>query len=551
MSGRGLKCLIDVKKYEMGTYRLTLKPISGSESATKSGQLVRAAEWLFDLDAQYKEMICEGRSIYVDIPQELHWSVRRAQHQTMDGHRKLLFTAGELLLPLFLDPPNLDKLYPFQRHGVRWLVKRNAAILADDMGLGKTVQVISAIRLLFNRCNIRSALIVCPKTLIRNWEREFESWAPEIGVSILTPPAKIREAAWKLVTGHCHVVLTNYEQIRGIPEVLKRISPDLIVADEAHRLKNRDARVTSGGFQVRAKIFWALTGTPLERDIEDFATILSLVAPTKFGPNDAKLHPSTLRIRARPFVLRRRKEDVLGDLPLVGDVTEILELSRNQEKAYRMAIDEHLRGAKQGEDLALLSRLLTICDMDPDSGESTKLDRILRILRDIRKQKEKAVVFSYRIDPLRELWRRVTAEWGDETGILLIGDMESEKREQAVIRFRSCKKALVLLASSRIGGEGLTLVEANHVFLFNQWWNPSANDQARDRVVRIGQRRNVSIHRFICRGTIEEKLQNILEEKRKLFDQIVGSMTKFNERHLLQKILYETNTDELLFATNR
>ena len=143
----------------------------------------------------------------------------------------------------------MKELYPFQRQGVEWLIEQSGGILADDMGLGKTVQVIAAVRLLFNRAQLRSVLIVCPKSLIATWEREFERWAPELGVAVLTPPARIREDAWKVVAGRCHVLLTNYEQLRDPPEILKRTALDLIVADEAHWLRNRSARITSGSFQ--------------------------------------------------------------------------------------------------------------------------------------------------------------------------------------------------------------------------------------------------------------------------------------------------------------
>ena len=348
-----------------------------------------------------------------------------------------------------------------------------------------------------------------------------------------------------MVTGRCHVLLTNYEQLRTPPAILKSTAPDLIVADEAHRLRNRGARMTSGSFQLEPERFWALTGTPLERDLEDLATLLSLIAPKIFAPSDAKLHPSSLRSRARPYVLRRRKQEVLDELPPVRDTTEMLDLSAAQERAYRAAIAQHRRTGRAGDELALLTRLQTLCDLDPETRESCKVERVLSLLDRIRQQQEKALVFSYRLAPLRELQRRVRDRWGGDAAGLVVGEMDNAARERAVARFRNDGRALALLTSSRVGAEGLTLVEANHVFLFNQWWNPSANDQARDRVVRIGQRRAVRVYRFCCRGTIEEALERILASKKDLFAETVERLAQ-DEKGAWTRILREVGMNALL-----
>ena len=527
---------------------LPLNMKCGAETGTAAGRMARAAQWALDLDAQYRDLVREGRSPQIAVFEMRRAVAGRVERETSADYRRLRLGIGELIRPLLLDPPELKELYPFQREGVEWLRMQNGGILADDMGLGKTVQVIAAVRLLFNRAQLRSVLVVCPKSLIATWEREFERWAPELGVAILTPPAQVREDAWKAVAGRCHVLLTNYEQLRDPPEILKRTAPDLIVADEAHRLRNRSARITSGSFQLEPKRFWALTGTPLERDLEDLATLLSLVAPKIFAPTDAKLHPSSLRSRARPYVLRRRKQDVLEELPPVLDTTETLELTEAQERAYRTAVKQYRRPGRHGDELALLTRLQTLCDIDPESRESCKVERILYLLGRIREQREKAVVFSHRLEPLRELRMRIAERWGPESVALLVGEMDSEERERAVARFRGDEGSLALLASTRIGGEGFTLVEANHVFLFNQWWNPSTNDQARDRVVRIGQRRKVRVYRFCCRGTIEEALERILKSKRKLFDDAVERLAQ-GENVAWTRVLREIGINRLLSET--
>ena len=512
-----------------GERRLVLRPVlSPAEQAdTRISPPVRvrsAALWALQLDAQFGDLLQAGVTVRIAIPQRPSFGGSRPIREAVTEYRALRLQVGSLLYPLLLDSPSLKALYAFQRQGVKWLRSIRGGILADDMGLGKTVQAISAIRMLFHHGDIRSALVMCPRGLIATWEGEIERWAPELGVAVVVPPARIREDAWAAVAGRRHVLLTNYEQLRHVPHALVRNPPDLVIADEAHRLKNRQTQAAKGGSRLAPKRFWALSGTPLERDLEDLATLLALVAPSAFAPSDSKLHPSSLRSRAVDYVLRRRKADVLDELPPVLDNTERLELTEDQRRTYENEMAQHARHGNSGDELALLSRLQTVCDMEPETRQSSKIDRIVELLGGIRKQGEKAVVFSYRLDPLKELQRRITSQWGTQASCLLVGAMDIEHRSAVVRRFRKDSSIMVLLASSRIGGEGLTLIEANHVFLFNQWWNPSANDQARDRVVRIGQRRKVRVYRFCCRATVEETIGMILQTKRALFADTVEKL---------------------------
>jgi len=195
--------------------------------------------------------------------------------------------------------------------------------------------------------------------------------------------------------------------------------------------------------------------------------------------------------------------------------------------------------------LALLTRLQGLCDIDPETGQSCKVDRIIHLLGRILERGEKAVIFSYRLEPLRVLRKRIVDSWGAERVVWLTGEMDNEDRDRAVSYFRGDGQALALLASTRVGGEGLTLVEANHVFLFNQWWNPSANDQARDRVVRTGQRRGVRVYRFCCRATIEESLEEILKSKRALFADAVDRLAR-GEGAGWRQVLREVGVDRLV-----
>ena len=537
----------DESSRESGSLILDLSriPESVGETGIAADKLARAAKWALDIDVQYRNLVRAGSSVEITVPAIPEAVGGRVVRETVANYRKLQLGIGGLIRPALLKRPSFRELFPFQYRGVEWLVGQNGALLADDMGLGKTVQVISAMRVLFNHAKLRTSMIVCPKSLIPNWERELRRWAPELGIAILTPPAHIREDAWGVMAGRCHVLLTNYEQLRAPPGVLVRNPPDLVIADEAHRLRNRGTQVTSGSLQLKPKRFWMVTGTPLERDLEDLATLLSMIAPGRFSPTDAKLHPSSLRSRASVYVLRRQKGEVLEELPTVLDTTEILELSKAQTRAYRSAIKEYRRRSERGGELALLTRLQAVCDLEPVSRQSCKVERTLQLLGRIRGYQEKAVIFSHRLDPLRELQRRITNCWGSEALVLLTGEVDGEERERAVAHFCNDDRVLVLLASSRIGGEGLTLVEANHIFLFNQWWNPSVNDQARDRVVRIGQKRNVRVYRFCCYGTIEEHMEQVLASKRELFGDAVDRLAQ-RDGMTWAGVLQEVGLDRLL-----
>ena len=222
---RTVGCTVRVGDKSLGLGELVLElpmdPLSAMPVRTPamvSDRVANAIRWALDLDAQYADLLRKGLSPKVsvsDIP-AVHRE-RRLRRQTSTDYRELGLGTGEMIRPLLLDPPDLQKLFPYQRKGVDWLIERKGAILADDMGLGKTVQVIAAIRVLFNRAELRSALVICPKGMIATWIREFARWAPELGVVALTPPPQLKEEAWRIVSQRCHVLLTNYEQLRKPP----------------------------------------------------------------------------------------------------------------------------------------------------------------------------------------------------------------------------------------------------------------------------------------------------------------------------------------------
>lgn len=444
------------------------------------------------------------------------------------------FRSTELIVPLLLPPIVQDELYPYQLRGVEWLLNQDRALLGDDMGLGKTAQALAALRRGVREGTCDWCLVVAPRTLIANWEDEAHRWAPELAVTRALPPGGQKEASWKRLAGRAHIVVTSYEQMRDPPEaLLARTRPNLIIADEAHRLRKLDSQTSQGFRRVRTQRFWALTGTPVERDAADLAVLMSHIEPLRFSPDDRDLHATSLRAKVRPYVLRRHKSEVLRDLPDTIHSHELIELSREQRAAYRHLIQEHHR-RRQGEFLALFTKLRAVCDLDVDSGASSKLDRICEKLADVAAGGERAVVFSYQLAPLHALYGRLTGAFPCR---LITGAHTLEEREEAITHFKSQSGCVALLASTRIAAEGLTLTEANHAFFVNRWWNPSANEQAIDRIRRIGQARTVNVHTYTCRGTVEERLDSLLAEKRLTFEELIGELASGGESMLSSEML--------------
>lgn len=433
--------------------------------------------------------------------------------------------AADMARLYLLPQPELTQLREFQRTGVKWLTDHTTGILADDMGLGKTVQAISALRSLMWGGHARSALVVVPRSLISNWCRECYRWAPELVCRAFTRSGERGGLDETAMVRRCHVLLVNYEQLRSPPQSLLTQVFDVVVADEAHRLRNRDSLAYAGLQHLRWKRFWALTGTPIERDAEDLVTLLSLLAPARFSASDADHPAGVIRALARPYVLRRERQSVLPDLPPVIESKELLQLLPAQAREYRQAV------AARSEDgiahvLGLLSRLRQICDLAPRSHESAKIDRILEVLGEIRENTEKAVVFSYTLEPLRALAARVAQASGQESYGWFDGSLSLAERDQVLREFSRGNRVSFLLASMRAAGEGLTLTAANHVLFLNEWWNPSSFEQARDRVVRLGQTRTVRVYRYRCVDTIEDVLDRILAEKGEVIASLIGALSE-------------------------
>ena len=487
---------------------------------TRGVRLCRAADIALDLDTSLSRLVRSGRTARLDVKPPRLRPVSRLH--TTDEALALRPSVEELIAPLVFDSDVQAPLRPFQELGVQWLMEHRIGILADDMGLGKTAQALRAMERLVDEAVIRSALVVCPKSLLANWEAECERWVPRLTVVRSVPAKEESDRVWSAVLGRAHIIVTSYEQLRPLPSPLMSEHVQLVIADEAHRLRRAQAKIVREFRLMSAERMWALTGTPIERHPVDLATLLSLLEPTRFSAKTSKIDTG-LRALAQPYLLRRLKTDVLRELPEVIDTTETIELTPRQQRAYSKARSQPLP-KEAGEVLQRLTILRSICDTEPASGASAKIDRILEILQVVQDAGEKAVVFSYTLRPLEILLHRMAQERPPLGAVTLTGKLTTAERTRAIQRFKSDDGIVALLCSSRVGGEGLTLTEANHVVFLNEWWNPSANAQARDRVVRFGQERVVHVHRFRCQGTIEEVLDQILTRKSEEFVNIVDAL---------------------------
>ena len=384
--------------------------------------------------------------------------------------------------------------------------------------------MIKAMDILFRSGSIKKVLIVCPVSLIATWEFEISKWAKHLSISRVSSEGSSTTLRWlKALTGS-HILICNYEQLRQDIEPLEYTEFDLVVADEAHKIRKLSSQLSKGIEKINRKRFWALTGTPIENNVEDLISLLKHINSKKFQHLTKNRNPVLLQESAKPNVLRRLKKQVLKDLPEVIEQNIPVQLSQEQEKEYLLVEKNKSRIVSEtGSYFSVLSKLRTICEGN-GFKENAKVNKTLELIEKIAENDEKVIVFSYFLEPLSLLEEKLNKNNNSIQFKKIIGEDSRGVRDSNIKEFKSDPNVTVLLASSKVASEGLTLTEANHVIFINKWWNPSSNHQARDRVVRIGQNKVVQVYSLFCTNTIEERVVKILENKEEVYKKVVDGM---------------------------
>jgi hypothetical protein len=457
----------------------------------------------------------------------------------------------------------LATLRPYQSRGLAWLSTMGSlglgACLADDMGLGKTVQLLA---FLLRRVDAaptdgRPALLIAPTSVVGNWEREVERFAPSLSVVRHYGVDRSRSAK-DFPKKPGSFVVTTYGLLRRDAELLAEVDWSAVVLDEAQNIKNAASATARAARSLRGSHRFALTGTPVENRLAELWSILEFANPGLLGPletfrrefavpierygnNDAA---ERLKRIVSPFLLRRLKSDpaIIQDLPAKNEMKVICTLTREQATLYKAVVDEEMRRIEEtdgierrGRVLALLMFLKQICnhpaqylsESGPLTKRSGKLARITEMLEEAIAAGDKALVFTQFREMGDRLVSHLEASFGCEIAFLH-GGTPKKARDEMVRRFQDDPRGpRVFVLSVKAGGTGLNLTAASHVFHYDRWWNPAVEDQATDRAYRIGQKRAVQVHKLVCAGTIEEKVDRLLERKRDLASKVIGTGEKW------------------------
>jgi non-specific serine/threonine protein kinase len=472
-------------------------------------------------------------------------------------------------------------LRPYQQEGVNWLRLLSrlglGACLADDMGLGKTMQIIALLLVEKKRLSDRPALLVLPASLLANWQAELARFAPSLRCLFLhssqfnktfNKKAMAALADDPAALNNIDLVLTTYGTLMR-QEWLQQQSWQLLILDEAQAIKNPSARQTKAVKQIKATSRIALTGTPIENRLSDLWSLFDFLNPGLLGSArrfkgfvkslSEREHDqyAPLRNLVSPYILRRMKTDrsIISDLPEKTELSAYCGLSKMQAALYQHAVTElaeaieNLDGMKRrGLVLAYLMRFKQICnhpsqllgDGEYNPKQSGKFQRLAELCEEIASRQEKLLVFTQFREMTAPLADFLARQFG-QPGLVLHGGTPVKQRQKRVERFQDEAGPPFFILSLKAGGTGLNLTQASHVIHFDRWWNPAVENQATDRAFRIGQKRNVLVHKFVCQGTIEEKIDALINEKTALAtDLLEGSaetlLTEMDNEALLNLV---------------
>lgn len=473
----------------------------------------------------------------------------------------------------------VGQLRPYQQRGLAWLhfMQRigMGACLADDMGLGKSPQTIA---LLLHDYAQRPAagptLLICPTSVVGNWQRELARFAPTLRVLVHQGAERRRGAALAEAISGYDLVISSYPLLARDREDLTALTWRTVVLDEAQNIKNSETRQAQAARALQAEGRIALTGTPVENRLTELWSIMSFLNPgylggeTEFRRSFARpieragdpLAAERLRRLTAPFVLRRLKTDssIISDLPPKHEMKVFVPLTKEQATLYQATVSEALQKVDEASELgdeikrrglvlAMLTRLKQICNHPANflqdgsalAGRSGKLNRLEEMLEELLAAGDRALIFTQFSAMGTMLQAHLQQQLTTEI-LFLHGGTPAKQRDAMVRQFQAPQGPSIFLLSLKAGGVGLNLTRANHVFHFDRWWNPAVEDQATDRAFRIGQTQRVQVHKFVCGGTLEEQIDSMIENKRALATQVLGSgenwLTELNTNQLRELV---------------
>ncbi len=484
----------------------------------------------------------------------------------------LLTLTGDQDFELLSQPGQFEgQLRPYQERGYSWLAFLRrwglGACLADDMGLGKTVQTLALIQGEHEAGEQRPALLVCPTSVINNWRKEAERFTPNLSVLVHHGPDRRRKHAFVNDAMKHGLVISSYGLLQRDIDFLHDVDWAGVVLDEAQNIKNPESKQFKAARAVRGDYRIALTGTPVENHVGDLWALMDFLNPGLLGSQNGfkqsfykpiqiwRDTDAAMRLKqlTAPFILRRVKTDrsIITDLPDKIEQKAYCTLTREQASLYQAVVEdmqERLETAsgieRRGLVLATLSKLKQVCnhpaqfmgDGSTLAGRSGKLARLHEMLEEIREADEHTLVFTQFATMGGMLQRYFQDQFGEEV-LFLHGGVSRKLRDAMVDRFQQDEDAPHLfILSLKAGGTGITLTRANHVVHYDRWWNPAVENQATDRAFRIGQNRNVQVQKFVVAGTLEEKIDQMIEQKTGVAEQVVGSGERW---------LTELSNDEL------
>ncbi|MBF0289983.1 MAG: DEAD/DEAH box helicase [SAR324 cluster bacterium] len=468
-------------------------------------------------------------------------------------------------------------LRPYQETGVNWLWYLNqlglGACLADDMGLGKTIQIISLLLILKKKKKTLPSLLVLPTSLMGNWKNELTQFAPSLKTLFVHPSLTSKTQLEEMsqtqgtLTGF-DVVLTTYGMLLR-QTWLQDLEWHIVVLDEAQAIKNSGAQQTKAAKRLKAHSKIVMTGTPVENRLSDLWSLFDFICPGLLGSSNRfksftkSLEKRTseqyapLRALVQPYILRRLKTDksIISDLPDKTEVYAYCGLSKEQAGLYQKSVNDLAESLnvedgmrRRGLILSFILRFKQICnhpsqylaDGDYAASKSGKFLRLAEICEEISSRQEKVLVFTQFREMCEPLANFLNSCFHQQ-GLVLHGAVPAKKRQQMVEQFQAEDGPPFFVLSIKAGGTGLTLTAASHVIHFDRWWNPAVENQATDRAFRIGQKKNVLVHKFVCQGTIEEKIDAIITEKSALAHDLLqgGSevlLTEMSDNELMNLV---------------